>query len=122
MGTMGGTTGNADVARLIALEEELAQLRTENGEAVVLPIWVRVIDYLMEHCRQPVRISRRKYLILALACGWFCGAHRWYANEKKWAAFYLLTCWTGIPLAMTIIDLLLLWLKYEPDEEGMITI
>lgn len=109
----------ADLRKLMELEAERASLTadTPNGHT---PLWVRIGDYFVKHLRQPVTISRKKYLILALTCGWFCGAHRFYANEKGWALLYLLTSWTGIAAAMTIVDLVLLWLKYEPDENGMI--
>ena len=86
------------------------------------PIWIRMGDFVVNHLRTPTKVSRKKYIILALTCGWFCGAHRWYAGEKGWAVVYLLTFWTGFAAAMTIVDLLLLWLKYEPDDDGMITI
>ena len=113
---------SADIRRLLELEEELAQLKAAAGEEVRRPLWVKAGDYLIAHARTPVRISRKKYLTLALTCGWFTGAHRWYAGEKGWAVLYLLTSWTGIAAAMTIVDIFLLFARYEPDEEGMVVI
>lgn len=110
------------IVRLIQLEAELARLKADDGEGRKDPLWVRLVSFLVDHWREPVRISRKKYVILALTCGWFSGAHRWYANHKAWAAVYLLTCWTGVPAALTVIDIILVLLKYRPDEEGMITV
>ncbi|MDO4650896.1 MAG: TM2 domain-containing protein [Eubacteriales bacterium] len=86
------------------------------------PLWIRVGDFIVNHMRESRKMSRKKYIILALTCGWFCGAHRWYAGEKGWAVIYLCTCWLGVAAAMTIVDLLLLFLKYDVDENGMVEI
>ncbi len=119
---MSDVNQSADLKRLLELEAERAALTADEPESGPKPLWIRLGDFLVNHIRQPKTISRKKYLILAISCGWLCGAHRWYAGEKGWAILYLLTCWTGFAAAMTIVDLVLLWLKYEPDENGMITI
>lgn len=109
------------IRKLMRTEGQRSSLTVDTQDGRT-PLWIRIGDYYISHLRQPVTISRKKYLILALSCGWFCGAHRFYANEKGWALLYLLTFWTGIAAAMTIVDLVLLWLKYEPDENGMIVV
>lgn len=116
------TDQRADIGRLIELENELAQLKKENGIAEKEPLPVRIIDFLIRLIHEPKKVSRRQYIVLALTLGWLCGAHRWYSGSKIWAVIYLLTAWTGFAAAMTIVDLVLVWLKYEPDENGMITI
>ncbi len=119
---MSNTNQTADLRRLLELESERAALTANQRETGPKPLWIKLGDFLVSHSRQPKTVSRRKYLGLALSCGWLCGAHRWYAGEKGWAILYLLTWWTGFAAAMTIVDLVLLWLKYQPDENGMITI
>ena len=86
------------------------------------PLWIRIGDYIVDHHRQPAMVNRKKYIMLALTCGWLCGAHRWYTGDKVAAILYLLTFWTGIAADMTIVDLLLLFLQHEPDENGMVLI
>lgn len=102
------------------LNSENEQIWLTENKAGKVPLWVKIGDYVLSHSRTPKLVNKRTYLILALSCGWLCGAHRWYAGEKRVAIMYLLTCWTGIAAAMTIIDLFLLWAKYEADENGMI--
>ena len=47
------------------------------------------------------------------------GAHRFYAKQWVTGIFYLATCWTGISIAMTIIDAITV-IPMLPDENGMI--
>lgn len=106
--------------RMFELEMELDRLRRENGIQEKAPWWIRAGDWLVDHIREPRKVSRRKYLALAPSCGWFCGAHQFYTGRKLWGVLYLLFCWTCVPLAMTMIDVLLVLLRCEPDENGMI--
>lgn len=71
-----------------------------------------------QDARQKVAVDRKKFLLLALFTGAF-GGHRFYAHHYKVAVFYLLTCWTGMSIAMTIIDFLQ-FIPYPVDENGRI--
>ncbi len=85
-------------------------------------IFVRGIDYLfaLKENRQPVRVKRSTYLLVALFLGW-CGGHRFLSKQYVLFAIYLLLFWTGIPVAMTIIDLLIA-IPLPVDEEGYIMV
>lgn len=110
----------SDIRRLIDLENELEELRRANGEPVKTPFWVKLVDKIVNALPEPKSVSRARYLKLALCCGWFCGAHRYYAGHKLQALCYLLLCWTGIPFAMTIVDILQVLLKTAPDAAGQV--
>lgn len=85
-------------------------------------IFVRGIDYLfvLKENRQPVRVKRSTYLLVALFLGW-CGGHRFMSKQYVLFAIYLLLFWTGIPVAMTIVDLLIA-IPLSVDEEGYIMV
>lgn len=106
--------------QFIALEEELAQLKEMHGIPVKTSWWMKIGDWLAG-CSDNSRrtVNRHTYIKLAAACGWFCGAHRFYAGQKLLGILYLLFCWTGIPFAMTIVDLMIA-LPKQPDSLGMI--
>lgn len=70
--------------------------------------------------RQKVLVNRKKFLWLLVLTGW-CGGHRFYAHHYKVAIFYLLTCWTGMSIAMSIIDFLQ-FVPYPVDENGCILV
>ena len=109
-------------SKLIELEEELEAVKRQSGIKENSPLWIKIGDWIVDHVREPVTVNRRKYIMLALTCGWFCGAHRFYTKNYFWGTTYLIFSWTGYAFAMTMVDLLILWLKYAPDENGMITI
>lgn len=110
----------ADAKKMIAMEEELAELKKQQGIEKKAPFWVRLIDRIAEY-RESKRamVNRRKYIRLALLGGWLCGAHRFYAGQWISGILYLLFCWTGIPFAMTLIDLMIA-LPKEADAQGNI--
>lgn len=110
-----------DPRKMIALEQELADLKAQYGIQDRPRWWIRIGDWLAEKSQGPRNVERKKYIRLALYCGWFCGAHRFYAGQKILGVLYLLLCWTGIPFAMTLIDLMIV-LPMEADGEGMIQI
>ena len=85
-------------------------------------IFVRFIDKLFELSsrREPVRVPRKKYLIISLLLGW-CGGHRFYTKQYFLGVVYAALFWTGLPMAMTIIDLMIAIPKPQ-DEEGFILI
>jgi len=70
--------------------------------------------------RPKVKCNRKTYLLLAVLLGW-CGGHRFYSRQWIWGILYLVFFWTGIPLAMTIIDLLIA-IPLPVDEEGFILV
>ena len=69
--------------------------------------------------REKQLVSKKKYMLLMLL-GAF-GAHRFYARQYPTALFYLATCWLGISVAMTVIDVLAV-IPMQPDENGNILI
>ena len=111
---------SVNLHRMMELEMELQRLQAEEKISEKTPLWIKIGDYFVAHLHEPRKISRRKYLGLALGCGWFCGAHQFYAGHKVSGMFYLLFCWTFIPMAMTLTDVFLVMLRHRPDENGMI--
>ena len=96
-----------DARQWLELEEELVALKKQQG-TLKLSLFMRVGDAIADYKEKKKAIAnRRKYIRLALTCGWLCGAHRFYARHYITGALYLLFCWTGIPLAMTLIDLMI---------------
>lgn len=85
-------------------------------------ILVRGIDFLfaLKERRKPVQVQRKKYLLTALLLGW-CGGHRFLSKQYVLGGLYAALFWTGIPIAMTIIDLMIA-LPLPQDEEGYITV
>lgn len=67
--------------------------------------------------REKVPVNKKKYMLLMLLG--IVGAHRFYARQYGVALFYLATCWLGVSIAMTIIDVLVV-IPMQPDEEGNI--
>lgn len=111
----------ADPKKLISLEEELLALKREYGIAEKEKWWVKIGNQVAERTGEKKTVSRKRYIRLALSCGWLCGAHRFYSGQKILGMLYLLFCWTGIPFAMTLIDLMIV-LPMKQDESGMIEI
>lgn len=85
-------------------------------------IFVRGIDYLfaLKEKREPIRVKRSTYLLVALLLGW-CGGHRYLSKQYGLFIAYLLLFWTGIPVAMTIIDLLIA-IPIKQDSDGYIMV
>lgn len=107
-----------DAKQMIALEEELAHLKQEYGIIEKKAWWVKAGDWAAAHVKKST-VNQKKYLKLALICGWFCGAHCFYARQKWRGILYLAFCWTGIPFAMTLIDLMIA-VPMKADESGNI--
>ena len=111
-----------DTKQWLALEEELAALKQQHGIAPKRSLWLRLGDALAEYKeKKKAIVNRRRYIRLALIGGWFCGAHRFYAGHNITGVLYLLFCWTGIPFAMTFIDLMIA-LPKAADAQGNIEI
>lgn len=68
--------------------------------------------------REPVAVSKKKYVILALLTGWF-GGHRFYTKHYKTGVLYLAFSWLGLGLYHTVLDILQV-IPMQPDENGMI--
>jgi TM2 domain-containing membrane protein YozV len=111
-----------DIAKLVALEEELHELKEANGIEEKHGKVSNLISKFFDHqnSRQEILLSKKKYLLLAIFTGWM-GGHRFYARQYPTAILYLLTSWTGFAAAMTIIDLLIVIPK-QIDENGLIAI
>ena len=101
---------------------ELEKLRKENGievEEKGISKWItRFFNY--KENRQKVALNKKKYLLVMLLLGW-CGGHRFMAKQYVLGAVYLLLCWTGFSVAMTLIDLLIA-IPLEADENGMVLV
>lgn len=97
---------------------ELEQLQKEHGIQPKEKGISRFISSLFERkdAREKVLVNRKKFLLLALFTGWM-GGHRFYSRRYILGTFYLLFCWTGVPTAMTIIDLME-YLPIPADEDG----
>lgn len=84
--------------------------------------WVCLIDRYFEwrENRQKHQVNRRVYLLLTIFLGW-AGIHRFY--EKRWilGLFYLALCWSGFPIALAAVDLMIA-LPMQADESGRIFI
>ena len=105
-----------------AAEEELKALKEEYGiedEKKGGKI-SRAVSSMFERSanRQPIPISKKKYIWLAVLTGWF-GGHRFYAKHYKVGLIYLSLFWLGIGLYHTILDILQV-IPMKPDENGMI--
>lgn len=109
-----------DVSKMIALEQELHDLKKESGVEEKEGRISRAISGFFERreAREAVRLRKKKYILLAVFTGWL-GGHRFYAKQYALAILYLALFWTGFSVAMTIIDLLVVIPK-EADGDGMI--
>lgn len=78
-------------------------------------IWNRFVPERTAHT-----FRKKTYLILLLLTGWF-GGHRYYERRWNLGVLYTAFCWTGIPLAMCLVDAMIV-IPVKADHEGMITI
>lgn len=111
-----------DLSDFIQAEGELQRLKQEQGiqdPPQKLNFLGRAIEYLLtvreRRIKQPIK--KKTYLWLCLL-GAF-GIHRFYAKQWFTAVVYLLTCWSGFSLAMTIIDVMVV-VPMKADENGII--
>ena len=110
------------VKELAALEGELKDLTEQHGIEEKGPLWQRIIqsyyDFRDAHTTlNPVK--RKTYLWLCLLAG--VGINQFYARHWVKGLLYLAFSWTGIPIAMGLIDWMIAVPK-QPDENGMIMI
>ena len=80
----------------------------------------RAVSSMFERAenREPVAVSKKKYVIMALLTGWF-GGHRFYTKHYKTGFLYLAFSWLGLGLYHTVLDILQV-IPMQPDENGMI--
>lgn len=114
----------ANIEEYMAAQAELDYLREkygiENPDAKKEGKLSHMISSYFERqdSREKVAVNYKKFLLLAFLTGW-CGGHRFYAHHYKLGVLYLLTCWTGFSIAMTIIDIMQ-YIPYPVDENGNI--
>ena len=101
-------------------QDELNELKREHGLEAEEKGLKKLISTLFEkrEAREKVLIKKKTYLWLGLLLGSF-GAHRFYAKQYTTAIIYLLLCWTGIALTMSLIDLMIV-VPMKADENGNI--
>lgn len=107
-----------DLDEYVAAKKELDELRRQHGIAPKEGRISHMISSFFERreAREKIPVNRKKFLLLALFTGW-AGGHRFYAHHYKVAIVYLLLCWTGFSIAMTIIDFVQ-YIPYPVDENG----
>lgn len=108
------------IQEMIAVQAELDAVKRENGITVEERGLSRLISGFFDRreAREKHAVNRKKYLLFAVFTGWL-GGHRFYAKQYPVAILYLLLFWTGLPFAMTLIDLMTA-IPMPADEEGRI--
>jgi TM2 domain-containing membrane protein YozV len=111
-----------DIDEYVALQQELNELKKQNGTAQEEKGISRMISKFFERqdAREKVRIRKKTLLWLTFLLGW-CGGHRFVLRQPGLGALYLCTCWSGFSISMSIVD----WLLYvvmKPDEDGYILV
>lgn len=109
-----------EVEEYVALVQELDTLKAERGEARPEGKVSRAISNFFDYRenRKKRVLSKKKYILLAVFTGWM-GGHRFYARQWVTAILYLLFFWCGFPMAMTIVDLMIV-IPMEANENGNI--
>lgn len=109
-----------ELEEYMALVQELDQLKAERGEGRPEGRISRAISGFFDYRenRQKQVLNKKKYILLAVFTGWM-GGHRFYARQWVTAILYLLFFWCGFPLAMTIVDLMIV-IPMQPNENGNI--
>jgi TM2 domain-containing membrane protein YozV len=111
-----------DIDEYVALQQELNELKKQNGTAQEEKGISRMISKFFERqdAREKVRIRKKTLLWLTFLLGW-AGTHRFVLRQPGLGALYLCTCWSGFSISMSIVD----WLLYvvmKPDEDGYILV
>ena len=111
-----------DIDEYVALQQELNELKKQNGTAQEEKGISRMISKFFERqdAREKVRIRKKTLLWLTFLLGW-AGTHRLVLRQPGLGALYLCTCWSGFSISMSIVD----WLLYvvmKPDEDGYILV
>jgi len=111
------------VVKLMDLDyEHQAASEAAGQEAEVYGVWGPVWKLMnwFHRSKTSHTVQKKTYLLLLLFTGWI-GGHRYY--ERRWILGILYTAlfWTGIPLAMCIIDAMAV-IPIKADENGRIKI
>ena len=111
-----------DIDAYVALQQELNELKKQNGTAQEEKGISRMISKFFERqdAREKVRIRKKTLLWLTFLLGW-AGTHRFVLRQPGLGILYLCTCWSGFSISMSIVD----WLLYvvmKPDEDGYILV
>jgi len=111
-----------DIDEFIAAKRELDELRKQYGVGPQEGKLSRMVSSFFERrdAREKVLINRKKHIWTAVLFGWL-GAHRFQTKRYVLGTVYLLLCWSGFSIAMTIIDLVEI-IPIPPDENGDILI
>ncbi len=113
-------TEDVSVEDFAAAHYQLHELKKEQGLLPEEKGLTRLISWFFNYRenRQKACVNKKKILWLAVLLGAF-GAHRFYSKRYILGTLYLLFCWSGVPTAMTIIDLVEL-IPVPADENGNI--
>lgn len=113
-----------DIDEYVALQRELNELRRDQGiepEKKEGGISRLISSYFeRKDAKEKVTVNKKKHLLLCIFLGW-AGGHRFHARQYLLGIVYLLTCWSGFSIAMSIIDLLII-IPIPADENGNIQI
>lgn len=110
------------VTDIIAAQAELDALKKEHGLDEEEKGVKKVISNFFDKrgSREKVAVSKKKYIWLAVLLGWV-GAHRFYSKHYILGFVYLALFWSGVSIAMTIIDLMVI-IPMQADENGNVFI
>lgn len=109
-----------ELEEYMALVQELDELKAQRGETQPEGRISRAISGFFDRreAREKQVLNKKKYILLAVFTGWM-GGHRFYAKQWPTAILYLLLFWCGFPMAMTIVDLMIV-IPMKPNENGNI--
>lgn len=106
----------------LAAKAELEELEKKYGiaeEKKEGPISRAITNFFdRRDAREQVKVNKKKDLWLCILLGW-AGGHRFYQKQYLLGFMYLALCWCGFSMAMSIVDLLIIFPK-QPDEDGNI--
>lgn len=110
-----------DLDEYAALHRELEELKIQQGQKKEGTVTRLVSGFFRRQDeRKKVSVSKKTHLLLAIFLGW-AGAHRFQTRRWVLGGLYLITCWSGFSMAMTIVDILEI-IPMKPDENGNILI
>lgn len=111
-----------DIKEFISLNAELDKLREERNIPYRKNFLERLGEWYLDFSKKmTIQTSVNKKLYCRLCLLGVFGAHHFYAKHWIKGSLYLLLCWTGIPVAMTLIDWMIAVPK-EADDSGMIEV
>ncbi len=115
-------THDVSIEDYMAAKAELDDLKKKQGTAPEEKGLSKLITRFFQgrEDREKVLVSRKKLLWMTFLLGW-CGGHRFYSKRYVLGVLYAAFCWTGISIAMSIIDLVE-YIPIPPDENGNILV